>query len=210
MKATILIAVIILSSFQQLQPQNEKFSMAMMANIEKAKTANAAADYQELANNFERIAMAEKSEWTPWYYAAFYNLVLNFQEPDASKKTKYLSLARQQIESGLKINPGETELMVLKVMSYYGELAIDPTKGLSVLDEANALIDRAKAINPDNPRIYLEQAEAIYNMPVEFGGGKDKAMPVLLVAKQKFDTFVPVNQWAPNWGKDRCELLITK
>jgi len=209
MKTTIFIAVIVLSSLQ-LRAQNEKFVKAMMANIEKGKTANTAADYQDLANNFERIATAEKSEWTPWYYAAFYNLVLNFQEPDASKKTKYLSLARQQIESGLKINPEETELMVLKVMSYYGELAIDPTKGISLLGEANALIDRAKAINPGNPRIYLEQAEAIYNMPVEFGGGKDNAMPILLVAKEKFDTFVPVNQLMPNWGKDRCELLISQ
>jgi hypothetical protein len=209
MKTTIFIAAIVLCSFH-LQAQNEKFTSAMLANIEKSKTANTTADYQDLANNFERIATAEKAEWTPWYYAAFYNLVLNFQEPDVSKKTSYLSLARQQIESGLKINPDETELMVLKVMSYYGELAIDPTKGLSVLGEANALIDRAKSINPGNPRIYLEQAEAIYNMPVEFGGGKDKAMPILLVAKEKFDTFVPANQLLPDWGKDRCELLISK
>jgi hypothetical protein len=209
MKTAILIAAIVLASFH-LQAQNEKFTRAMMINIEKSKTALTAADFQDLANNFERIATAEKTEWTPWYYAAFYNLVLNFQEPDASKKAKYLSLAQKQIESGLTINPGETELMVLKIMSYYGELAIDPTKGLSVLGEANALIDRAKSINPGNPRIYLEQAEAIYNMPVEFGGGKDKAMPILLVAKEKFDTFVPADQLVPNWGKDRCEQLISK
>jgi hypothetical protein len=209
MKTTIFIAVIVLSSVQ-LRAQNEKFVRAMTASIEKAKTANTAADLQELANNFERIAMAEKSEWTPWYYAAFYNLVLNFQEPDESKKTQYLSLAQRQIESGLQINPEETELIVLKVMSYYGEMAIDPAKGMSLMGEANALMDRARAINPGNPRIYLEQAEAIYNMPVEFGGGKDKAMPLLLVAKEKFDTFVPVNQLVPNWGKDRCELLISQ
>jgi hypothetical protein len=209
MKTIIVIAAIVLLSFP-LQAQNEKFTNAMKANIEKSKTANTAADFQDLANNFERIAMAEKTEWTPWYYAAFYNLVLNFQEPDASKKLKYLTLAQQQIESGLKIQPEETELMVLKVMAYYGELVIDPTKGMSVLGEANALIDRAKSINPNNPRIYLEQAEAIYNMPVEFGGGKDKAMPILLEAKEKFDTFVAADQLAPDWGKDRCEELISK
>lgn len=209
MKTTVFLAVIMLMPYRA-QAQSEKFTRAMMASIEKSKTAGTAAEFQELANNFDRIATAEKSEWTPWYYAAFYNLVLNFQEPEASKKTKYLSLAQQQIESGLKINPEETELMVLKVMSFYGEMAIDPMKGMSLLGEVNALIDRAKAINPGNPRIYLEQAEAIYNMPVEFGGGKDKAMPILLVAKEKFDTFVPANQLAPNWGKDRCELLISK
>ena len=60
MKTTILIAAIVLSSFQ-LQAQNEKFTKAMMANIEKSKTANTAADFQDLANNFERIATAEKT-----------------------------------------------------------------------------------------------------------------------------------------------------
>jgi len=35
-------------------------------------------------------------------------------------------------------------------------------------------------------------------------------MPILLVAKEKFDTFVPANQLVPDWGKDRCELLISK
>lgn len=193
----------------QVSGQSERFRQAMQANIEKTKTAAALVDFQNLANSFGRIAEAEQKEWTPWYYAAFYNLVINFQDSNNERKAKFISLAKKQIESGLKIEPDETELLVLQVMAYYAEMAIDPVKGMTLMGEANTLIREAKAINPDNPRIYLEEAEAVYNMPPEFGGGKEKALPLLLVAKEKFDNFKPASSLAPDWGKDRCEKLIS-
>jgi len=180
----------------------------MLSNLELSKTAQNVEDYQQLANSFERIATAEQKEWTAWYYAAFYNLVINFQDSINDRKMKYITIAQQQIDKGLKLKPDETELMVLKVMSYYAEMAVDPMKGMTLSGEANALLDKAKSINPDNPRIYLEEAEAIHGMPVEFGGGFEKAKPLLLLASEKFSKFVPADPLAPDWGKDRCEMLL--
>ena len=188
--------------------QSERFTRAMNDNLEKAKSAGTINDFLELTNSFTRIAEAEKNEWTPWYYAAFYNLVINFQDTLAERKEKFISLAQRQIESGLKIKPGETEFFVLKIMSYYAEMALDPMKGITLMGEANSLISEAKRINPDNPRVYLEEAEAIYNMPAEFGGGKEKALPILLLAKEKFDNFTTSDPMAPSWGLERCEMLI--
>ena len=190
------------------QAQNDKFKNAMLSNLELSKTAQNVEDYQQLANSFERIATAEQKEWTAWYYAAFYNLVINFQDSINDRKMKYITIAQQQIDKGLKLKPEETELMVLKVMSYYAEMAVDPMKGMTLLGEANALLDKAKSINPDNPRIYLEEAEAIHGMPVEFGGGIEKAKPLLLLASEKFSKFVPADPLSPDWGEDRCDELI--
>jgi hypothetical protein len=208
MKTIIIILVSIFAFAQATNAQREKFTAAMTANLEKARKAETVSDLQDLANSFERIAAAEKKEWSAWYYAAFYNLMINFQDSIAERKTKLIDLAQQQIENGLKIKPDETELMVLKVMSYYAEMAIDPMLGMTLMGEANALIDQAKSINPDNPRIYLLQAEAIYNMPAEYGGGKEKARPTLLLAKERFEKFVPADPLAPDWGKDRCESML--
>jgi hypothetical protein len=206
---TLISLLIVLLPVISTSGQSERFRQAMMANIEKSKTAATLFDFQNLANNFSRIAEAEENEWTPWYYAAFYNLVINFQDSINERKAKFISLAEKQIESGLKVKPDETELLVLLVMSYYAEMAIDPIKGMTLMGEANTLLGEAKAINPDNPRIYLEEAEAVYNMPPEFGGGKEKALPILLVAKEKFDNYKPFNPFSPDWGKDRCEKLIS-
>jgi hypothetical protein len=207
MRTTFIFLALIISAFT-VSAQSNKFTSAMLANLELSKKAQTIDEFQQLANNFARIALAEQSEWTAWYYAAFYNLVINFQDSDAERKIKYVTLTQQQIEAGLKVKPEESELIVLKVMSYYAEMAIDPMKGMTLFGEANALLDKAKSINPDNPRIYLEQAEAINGMPVEYGGGMEKARPILLLAKEKFDKFVPADQLAPDWGKDRCESLL--
>lgn len=208
MKTQTLIAGVLLSVVTAYG-QSDKFMTAMAGNLEKAKSAQTMNDYQELTNSFARIAEVEKNEWTPLYYAAFYNLLINFQDTIRERKEKYIALAQRQIESGLKLKPDETELMVLKIMSYFAEMSVDPMKGMSLIGEVNSLISYAKAVNPENPRIYLEEAEAVYNMPPEFGGGKDKAMPILLTAKEKFDNFKSDDPLAPSWGIDRCELLIT-
>lgn len=134
--------------------------------------------------------------------------MINFQDSINDRKIKYIIIAQQQTEKGLKLKPEETELMVLKAMSYYAEMAVDPMKGMTLLGEANALLDKAKSINPDNPRIYLEEAEAIHGMPVEFGGGIEKAKPLLLNASEKFSKFVPADPLSPDWGEDRCEMLL--
>ena len=205
---TIIIFIALILSALTVNAQRDKFTSAMLSNLELSKNASTIDEFQQLANNFERIAVAEQSEWTAWYYAAFYNLVINFQHSDPERKINYVILARQQLEAGLKLKPEESELILLKVMSYYAEMAIDPMKGVTLFGEANTLLDKAKSINPDNPRIYLEQAETVYGMPVEFGGGKEKALPILLLAKEKFDKFVPADQLAPDWGKDRCGSLL--
>ena len=207
MKSIVVIFTMILSACPM--HAQDKFTGAMLSNLEMSKNAATISEFQELANNFERIATAEQDEWTAWYYAAFYNLVINFQDSVNDRKMQYITMAEKQIEKGLKLKPEETELMVLQVMSYYAEMAVDPMKGMTLFGEANALLDKAKSMNPGNPRIYLEQAEAVYAMPVEFGGGKDKALPLLLLASEKFSNFVPADQLAPNWGKERCEKLLS-
>jgi hypothetical protein len=206
--STILICLAFLSL--TVNAQNDKFTNAMLNGFEKAKQAKSLSEMQDLANYFERIAKAEKTQWTAWYYCAFYNLVVNFTDSVPDHKRKFTALAQSQIEEGLKVKPGESELLVLIIMSYFAEMAVDPMKGMELIGKVNESFDLAKSLNPSNPRIYLEQSEMIMNMPVEYGGGSEKALPILLIAKEKFDNFVLTDTLAPNWGKERSELLLAK
>lgn len=202
--------LILVWSFGVATAQNDKFTQAMLGNLEKAKTAQNVSDFQEVANGFERIAVSEKNQWTAWYYAGWYNLIINFQESDVAKKQQFLDQAKKLIDNGLKVKPDESELLVVKVMAYYAEMAINPANAMDLFPKTSELLEKAKSLNANNPRIYLTQAEAIFNMPVEFGGGKEKAQPILQTAKEKFDKFVPENQLSPDWGKERCEMLLAE
>jgi hypothetical protein len=190
--------------------QNDKFTNAMISGFEKAKQAQTLTEMQDLANYFERIAKAEKNQWTAWYYSAFYKLVVCFTDSVKENKRKYTALAQTEIEEGLKLKPEESELLVLKIMAYFSEMALDPMKGMELIGKVYEGFDQAKSLNPSNPRIYLEQGEMVMNMPVQFGGGSEKAFPILLISKEKFDNFVLADTLAPNWGKERCELLLNK
>jgi hypothetical protein len=205
---TITIIICLLTLTFSTQAQSEKFTEAMTSMILKANTVQTLDETIAMANSFARIAEAEKNQWTAWYYTAFYNLSANFKETDRGRKKLLIDQARKMIETGLSLKPDETEFMVIKVMSYYAEMAMDPMSAMPLLSEANDLISKAKSINPDNPRIYFIEAQAIYNMPVEFGGGKEKALPVLLVAKEKFDKFVPSDNLVPNWGRELCDSMV--
>lgn len=202
--------LILVWSFGVATAQNDKFTQAMIGNLEKAKTAQNVSDFQEVANGFERIAVSEKNQWTAWYYAGWYNLIINFQESNVAKKQQFLDQAKKLIDEGLKVKPDESELLVVKVMAYYAEMAINPANAMDLFPKTAELLEKAKSLNANNPRIYLTQAEAIFNMPVEFGGGKEKAQPILQTAKEKFDKFVPENQLSPDWGKERCEMLLAE
>ncbi len=207
--------IILLTSIVFLLPvvalaQGDRFTKAMMSTLESSKQAHTLSDYQEVANRFERIAKAEKQQWTPWYYAAFYNLVANFSDSVADRKKAYLDLAQNQIDEGLKVKPGESEFYVLKVMAIYAQLIVDPMLGMTLMQDANSLLEQGKTLNPGNPRIYLEQAEGVYNMPEQFGGGKLRALPILQEAMEKFNQFTPADSIVPDWGKDRCQMMLSE
>jgi len=207
MKTIKLISLMMLM-YLSLNAQSEKFKNAMLANIEKGKTAQGTTEQQNLANTFERIALSEKNQWTPWYYAALYDISASVSETNLEKKKQIIAHAHKMVDEGLKVKKDETELLVLKVTAYYLEMSVDPARALELMPTTNSLLEQAKAINPENPRIYLTQCEAVYNTPVEFGGGKTNALPIILIAKEKFDKFIADDQLSPNWGKERCEMIL--
>jgi tetratricopeptide (TPR) repeat protein len=188
--------------------QEDRYTQAMSANQEKGKAAQTTSDFLELANSYERIAVCEKNQWIAWYYAALYNLFANFNESNIAQRQRYIDQALKLTAEGIKVKSDESEFLVLKVLAYYSEMSIDQSKGMDLYPKTIELLDQAKSLNPDNPRIYLTQAEAVFGMPTAFGGGKDKAKPILMSAKERFDKYVPANQFSPNWGKERCEQLL--
>jgi len=207
MKRIIVLVLIVLTA-GAVRGQNDKFTNAMLAVLQKSGEAQTFEEHQDVANSFARIAEAEKGEWTPLYYAALNNLVMSFMDIDNGQKEKLMALAQSQIDAGLKLKPEESEFMVLQLLVYYGKMALNPMEAMQLLGKVSEVTEKALSIAPGNPRIYLEQAEARFNMPPEFGGGPGAAMPLLKEAMEKFDTFVPDSPLSPDWGRDRCEMLL--
>lgn len=81
-------------------------------------------------------------------------------------------------------------------------------RGMEYSMKANASLEKAVSLNPENPRSYYLRGTTLYFTPEQYGGGKEAAMPLLMQAKEKFAQFVPPSEFWPRWGKAHLEMLI--
>ena len=209
MKTSILILALILLSGVGFA--NEAYQKAMSQSIEKLFQAKTIPEYVEVANQFERISQIEKAEWLPLYYASYAYIIISFQEAENTKKDQYLDQAQKYLDQAMAIEPNESELYMLQGFLYPSRINIDPmARGMLYMGKMNESLDKALALNPDNPRVYYLRATMTYHMPEAYGGGAAKALPLFQTAAEKFQIFKPKTELSPNWGKEMNDIEFKK
>lgn len=196
----VLLLVITTVSFGQTS-----YEKIMLTTIDTLYKSFGAATIQQPVNTFERLAQADTTRWEPLYYAAYAYCMMSLQEKDNNKKDAFCDKAQELLNKALAKSPNESELYVLQGFLYNMRLLVNPmSRANSYMGQINNAYATAEHLNPANPRVYYMRANMIMNMPAFMGGGKDKALPVFMIAKEKFDTFTSPNVLAPRWGKDDC------
>ncbi|MBA3705245.1 MAG: hypothetical protein H0W84_04920 [Bacteroidetes bacterium] len=190
--------------------QNPKYISAMEKNIAILDTARSTAQLQSLANNFERIASGEKKEWLPNYYAAYCyaTLSLNFKGDEIDT---YCDKADAFINKADSINPSNSEIYAVKAKIAAARINVNPmTRGQKYGAQSTVLRDKAKALDPANPRPWLLEGQSKFYTPTAFGGGKTKAKPAFEKALTLFETFKPTSSIHPRWGKNETTYFLKK
>lgn len=210
MKKLLIICTTILGSIISISAQNQQYFKAMKENLENFGKVKTADSIQLVEDQFERIALAEKNQWLPYYYAAQVLIIESFtQKPDM--KDKILDKAQQMLDESVKVNGDSSEILTLQGFLYIGRLQADPqTRGAEYSMKANEMFDLAIKINPNNPRAYYMKGVTILNTPEFFGGGKKPAQPILTIAMEKFGKFQTSVPFFPTWGKEDCKKQLTR
>ena len=156
-----------------------------------------------LGNKLVLIAKKYPDAWAPQFYAAYSRIQLSYMEQDAAKHDALLDEADNYLAEAERIaGKPNSETEVLMGMSAHSRIAVD---GRARYQKYGKLMeehyDKAKELNADNPRIYLERGVAKFYMPKMFGGGRKAAMPYFekadgLIAKESSDDIEK-----PYWGK---------
>ncbi len=191
--------------------QNPEYLQAMKDVIADIQSAPMGQDLLPYANVLERIGAVEKKEWLPSYWAAFCYMVNSFVEPVAEKKDLLLDKADQLIANASALSPDNDEVEVLKANLASSRIGVDPMNRWQKYGALSAMaIAKAKSINPANPRIALHEAQGIFYTPEAYGGGKQKAMPLIKTAIEHFAAFKPVSDIMPNWGEEVARELLAE
>ena len=202
------VAIIFMSAV--LFAQSEKFTMAMKKNLaEMDSSFKNPPLLLTLSNNFERIATAEKSQWLPYYYAAFCQVNYGFIQQDKTKTDGYADKATQLIAKADSLSPNNSEISCVKSMIASCHMMVDPMqRWMEYGKESSSNLDNAIAQDATNPRPYYLKAQGLKYTPENFGGGCKTAKPVLEIARTKYENFKLANEVSPNWGKELVAKLI--
>ena len=188
--------------------QSDKYAAAMDKTLHLFDSAKTTADLLSVANTFERIADAEKTQWLPYYYAGLALSTAGWNDPKMDKDAN--STRINTLCDKAEALDKNSEIYVLRNMSATQQMMVDPqTRWQTYGMQAGKDLDIATQLNPDNPRIYYLKGESLFNTPVAFGGGKDKAKPMFEKAIALFKTDQPKPLW-PNWGRERAEEELAK
>lgn len=209
-KVLLFLAVITFST--TLFAQSDKYVPAMKKNLAMLDSATIKGNMTELANNFERIASAEKNQWLPYYYAAYGYVMNAFNEKDKSKVDVVADKAQELIDKAEATAGKEnSEIAVIKSMIASARMMVDPqSRWMQYGATSTSSREKAKALDPSNPRPYFLEGQALLYTPEAFGGGKAVAKPVFEKALAMFETFKPATELDPSWGKGATLYFIAQ
>jgi hypothetical protein len=211
MKRTFLLAILISASTFTFA-QSDKYESTMKSNISQLDSLMAKGNFEELANNFIRIGDAEKTQWLPYYYAAYCISAEALQEKDNTKKDALADKATEQIKNAETVLGKEnSETDVIKAMIATAHMTVDPqSRYMTYGQEISENTEKAETLDPTNPRPVLFEAETKFFTPEAYGGGKDAAKELFDKANQLYSSFKPETDLSPNWGKTTLDHFLSQ
>lgn len=211
MKKHILIAASFLFAIA-LSAQSERYTAAMQKGIALLDTARSTTTLLQAANHFERIANAEKQEWLPGYYVAYCNMMVAtglMQEEKVEQCGAYLDKAQTALDAAKTLAPQESDIYALQGYIFQGRIWENPMAlGAKYSPMSYAELDKASALNENNPRPYYLKGQNILFTPVFYGGGAKNALPLLQKAAEKFESYQAPSTLHPNWGAAANKWMI--
>lgn len=158
--------------------------------------------YQNLANTCERIIDVRENEWLPIYYRAYAYVHMGYMTKDEEEKDALLDKAQTSADAAFLMNPMESEIQLVQALICYGRMEINPMfRGTIYFPKANTALEKAKALNSKNPRIYYLEGKSTIHKPDFMGGGVEAALPILEKALRYYTEFEAPFDIYPHWGE---------
>jgi hypothetical protein len=192
---------------------SEKYVKAMEALVPSVDTTHSMEGLANLANSFERIANAEKTQWLPFYYAALCNISManmyfTMQQPD--KIDPLMDKAEPMLNKAEELEKNNSEIFCLKKMFNTGKMMADPMSRFMIYGAAaSEALEEAKRLDPENPRVYLQEGIDKYYTPEQYGGSKEEGKKLFQEAAKKMETFKPASSIHPSWGASQIKYFLS-
>lgn len=200
-KCILTLAVVFLSAMAFGNSNN--FEKSMKKDLKTVRAMGENTDYKNLGDEFAKIAKHNKKRFEPLYYSAYCYILVSWGIDDVPEKDAILTIAKKQIDKANELSPNNDEILVLEAFYYQAMIMTDPQKyGQPYSMKAGELLQKVRSINKANPRAEFLRAQNIYHRPVQYGGGKEVALPLFEKAAKLFKKQNTDNYLLPVWGEE--------
>ncbi|MEZ4941737.1 MAG: hypothetical protein R3D58_12735 [Saprospiraceae bacterium] len=209
MKNTVVILLLLASAAGIQAQSNPKYLAAMEKALAGMDTLSTGDQWLAKSNMFERIAQKETGEWLPPYYVALCQAMIFNMDQDPSKYEALCEKAERNIAVADSLNPDNSEIYVLKSMAAGMRIRINPmVNGQKYGPEAAMTLEKAMALDPENPRVYMNKGMSLFFTPAQWGGDPVKGKELMELADEKFAAFKPASSIHPSWGKSANDYIL--
>ena len=220
MKKIIFFGFLILS-VAGMKAQSDKYLKAMEPNVAALDTSHSPEAFAELSNTFQRIADAEKTQWLPYYYAALTSVMggitmqgatVDKTDPLADKAESLLekAVALQKANTGASAAKENSEIFIVRKMISTLRMMADPMNRYQTqVPLGKEALEKAKSLNPENPRVPMLEGQDLYYTPEEYGGSKEKAKVLFEESMKKFEASKPSSPIDPHWGLNQVKYFYS-
>jgi hypothetical protein len=196
--------------------QSEKYQQTMASKVAAIDTTYSVGGLVALANTFERIGEAEKTQWLPYYYGALAHVNSGLMQMsagtgsvDATVVDPIADKAEAALNKAAALTADNAEIQIVRKMIANLRMMADPMSRYMTYGPIGAqALEKAKSLSPDNPRIYMLEGQDKFYTPEQFGGSKTEAKALFETAMQKFNTFRPETHLHPSWGKGVVQYFL--
>lgn len=178
--------------------QKTNYNTALVSAVSTFNTSNNNTDYFNLIQELERLEALNPKDWIPPYYLALIYTRMSINKTGNAELHADKAMYWAQKSIALSTND---ETYCIYAMSHIAKMAISPLmRYIKYKDLIYENLNKAKKINPNNPRPYILDAKLQMNLPRMFGGGCKQAKPLIIKAQQLLESQAP-QSLLPTWGK---------
>lgn len=175
----------------------------MEAAIEKLYQAQSPEAMQQAANTFERIGKKETDKWHPRYYAGYAQVMMTAMSQENEGKDQLLDTALEHLKAAKALDENNSEILALEGFIHMMRIPIDPaSRGPQYSGMSIGALQKAIALDPENPRAYMLLSDMQYGMAQFLGNDTTEACNNLNKAIELFESEQPENKLDPAWGKE--------
>lgn len=204
MMPPLLWALLLLCSVS-LGAQSPAYQRAMMERTTKLDSASIEV-LQSLSADFDRFTLMTGTDWTAPYYSAYCRAMQAFANGEVADRLA--EQAEQYLQKATELGGDASEIACLRSMLFAARLQVNPQTRWQLYGVESAKhLKLAQDANPNNPRVYLLQAQSLVYTPAAYGGGKDKALLAITRALELYKEQSPEPAYAPHWGEAQTQSL---